>query len=184
MTVKIASKIKSAYVKQPKEQQAVKMHEGIIAPPKLKATRYKIKPPVTTAAFYIIISDIVLEDGSVHPFEIFINSKDVEHFQWITALTRVISAIFRKGGDINFLVEELGDVFDPKGGYWEKGKYIPSLPAAIGAVIKEHLGGSETRETREHVRVGAKCNNCGAYAVVKEGGCEKCTSCGEAGECG
>jgi hypothetical protein len=93
---------------------------------------------------YITINDIMLNRGTPdemrRPFEIFINSKAMEHFQWIVALTRIISAVFRKGGDVTFLVEELRSVFDPKGGYFKKGgKYMPSLVAEIGDVIESHL---------------------------------------------
>ncbi|MCV5706806.1 hypothetical protein OFN27_26890, partial [Escherichia coli] len=94
-------------------------------------TTYKLKTPehVSEHSLFITINDIILNEGTVHetrrPFEIFINSKSLEHYQWIVALTRIISAVFRKGGDVTFLVEELRSVFDPKGGYWNKGKYVP-----------------------------------------------------------
>ena len=105
---------------------------------------YKINTPLSEHALYVTINDIVLNPGTEHelrrPFEIFINSKNMDHFQWIVALTRIISAIFRKGGDIPFLVEELHSVFDPKGGYFKKGgKFMPSLVAEIGDVLEHHL---------------------------------------------
>lgn len=118
--------------------------EPLSRPDKLVGNTYKIKTPVTDHALYITINDVVMNEGTPQehrrPFEIFINSKNMEHFQWIVALTRVMSAVFRKGGDITFLVEELQSVFDPKGGYFKKGgKYIPSLVAEIGEVLREHL---------------------------------------------
>ena len=124
--------------------EVVQMGEPLSRPDKLVGNTYKIKTPVTEHALYITINDIVMNEGTPQehrrPFEIFINSKNMEHFQWIVALTRVMSAVFRKGGDITFLVEELHSVFDPNGGYFKKGgKYIPSLVAEIGEVVEQHL---------------------------------------------
>ncbi len=125
-------------------EKPVEMNESIARPDFLLGTTYKIKPPILDHAFYITINDIVLNEGTDHesrrPYEIFINSKAMEHFQWVTALTRVISAVFRKGGDITFLVEELSSVHDPNGGYYKKGGvFMPSLVAEIGAVIEKHM---------------------------------------------
>ncbi len=122
----------------------VQMGEPLSRPDKLVGNTYKIKTPVTEHALYITINDVVMNDGTPQehrrPFEIFINSKNMDHFQWIVALTRVMSAVFRKGGDVTFLVEELHSVFDPSGGYFKKGgKYIPSLVAEIGEVVEQHL---------------------------------------------
>lgn len=122
----------------------VQMGEPLSRPEKLVGNTYKIKTPVTEHALYITINDVVMNEGTPQehrrPFEIFINSKNMDHFQWIVALTRVMSAVFRKGGDVTFLVEELHSVFDPSGGYFKKGgKYIPSLVAEIGEVVEQHL---------------------------------------------
>lgn len=124
--------------------EIVQIGEPLSRPDKLVGNTYKIKTPVTEHALYITINDVVMNPGTPQehrrPFEIFINSKNMEHFQWIVALTRVMSAVFRKGGDITFLVEELHSVFDPSGGYFKKGgKYIPSLVAEIGEVLEQHL---------------------------------------------
>jgi len=124
--------------------QVVQLGEPLSRPDKLVGNTYKIKTPVTDHALYITINDVIMNEGTPQehrrPFEIFINSKNMEHFQWIVALTRVMSAVFRKGGDLTFLVEELHSVFDPKGGYFKKGgKYIPSLVAEIGEVVEQHL---------------------------------------------
>ncbi|MGE0810996.1 MAG: NrdJb [Immundisolibacter sp.] len=124
--------------------KVIQMHEKLERPDTLRGTTYKIKTPLTEHALYVTINDIVLNPGTEHehyrPFEIFINSKNMEHFQWIVALTRIVSAVFRKGGDITFLVEELKAVFDPRGGYFKKGgRYMPSLVAEIGDVIEQHL---------------------------------------------
>lgn len=122
----------------------VQMHEKVARPEMLLGSTYKIKTPLSEHSLYATINDIVLNPGTPYekrrPFEIFINSKNMDHFQWIVALTRIISAVFRKGGDVTFLVEELRSVFDPKGGYFKKGgKYMPSLVAEIGDVIESHL---------------------------------------------
>ena len=111
-------------------------------PDTLSGMTYKIKTPLSDHALYITINNIVLDDGSVYPFEIFINSKAMENFQWIVALTRMVSAVFRQGGNVAFIVEELKAVFDPRGGYFKKGgKFMPSLVAEIGDVIEQHLIG-------------------------------------------
>ena len=122
----------------------IQMHEKLERPDMLLGSTYKIKTPLSEHALYITINDVVLNQGSEQeqrrPFEIFINSKNMDNFQWILALTRIISAVFRKGGDITFLVEELHSVFDPRGGYFKKGgKYMPSLVAEIGDAIEAHM---------------------------------------------
>ena len=122
----------------------VQMHEKVVRPEMLIGSTYKIKTPVSEHAFYITINDMVLNPGTPYekrrPFEIFINSKNMDHYQWISGLTLIISAVFRKGGDVTFLVKELQSVFDPKGGYFKKGgKFMPSLVAEIGDAIENHL---------------------------------------------
>lgn len=126
------------------ETSPVQMNENIERPEFLMGSTYKIKPPVAEHAMYITINDIVLNEGTDHesrrPYEIFISSKAMDNFQWTVALTRVISAVFRKGGDISFLVDELLSVYDPNGGYFKKGGvFMPSLVAEIGSVIRRHL---------------------------------------------
>ncbi len=138
----------------------IQMHETLERPDKLIGSTYKLKTPaVSEHAMYITINDIVLNEGTEHelrrPFEVFINSKNLDHFQWIVALTRIMSAVFRKGGDVTFLVEELRSVFDPRGGYWNKGKYMPSIIAEIGDVIEQHLieiGMIKTPEMDQHLQ--------------------------------
>ena len=122
----------------------IHMHERIERPEVLIGSTYKIKSPLVEHAMYVTINDIVLNAGTEHehrrPFEIFINSKSMEHFQWIVALTRIMSAVFRKGGDVTFLVEEMKAVFDPRGGYFKAGGvYMPSLVAELGCIIEDHL---------------------------------------------
>jgi len=126
------------------EDNIVQLHEKLQRPEMLLGSTYKVKTPLSEHALYITINDVVLNPGTRHelrrPFEIFINSKNMDHFQWIVALTRIISAVFRKGGDVTFLVEELRSVFDPRGGYFKKGgRYMPSLVAEIGDAIECHL---------------------------------------------
>ena len=145
MPVKIAKKIVGYEVVKPadeaeKAQATQARQETLLQRTEvLSGQTYKIKPPTGDHALYITINDVVDEHGKAVPFEIFINSKNMEQFQWIVALTRLISAVFRKGGDPTFLLEELKSVFDPRGGYFMKGKYYPSVVAEIGAVIERHM---------------------------------------------
>jgi hypothetical protein len=162
MAIKIDKKITGYEVvknEEPKsaESNVVQMHEKLERPDVLAGTTYKIKTPLTEHALYVTINDIILNQDTPHerrrPFEIFINSKNMDHFQWVVALTRVISAVFRKGGDVTFLVEELHSVFDPRGGYFKKGHYTPSIVAELGDVIERHLkmiGLMPTDEVDEH----------------------------------
>jgi len=138
--------IKESTIDNNTREQAkiVQMHEKVVRPEMLIGSTYKIKTPVSEHAFYITINDMVLNPGTPYekrrPFEIFINSKNMDHYQWISGLTLIISAVFRKGGDVTFLVNELQSVFDPKGGYFKKGgKFMPSLVAEIGEAIENHL---------------------------------------------
>ena len=133
----------SAPAEEPQDK-VVQLHEKLQRPEMLIGSTYKVKTPLSEHALYVTINDIVLNHGTDHelrrPFEIFINSKNMDHFQWIVALTRVISAVFRKGGDCTFLVEELKAVFDPQGGYFKSGgRFMPSLVAEIGWAIEDHL---------------------------------------------
>jgi len=164
MTVRITQKIKGYAVLRPEDKapepaaapaaaatptaepkdNVIQMHESIKRPEVLIGSTYKIKPPLVEHAMYVTINDIVLNPGTEHeqrrPFEIFINSKSMEHFQWIVALTRIMSAVFRKGGDVAFLVEEMKAVFDPRGGYFKGGGvYMPSLVADLGGIVEDHL---------------------------------------------
>ena len=153
MVKKIESKITGVEVRDnaaPAEAETdrtdnvVHMHEKLERPPTLTGSTYKIRTPTSEHSMYVTINDIVLNPDTEHelrrPFEIFINSKNMDHFQWIVALTRIISAVFRKGGDVTFLVEELHSVFDPRGGYYKKGgKFMPSLVGEIGDVLEQHL---------------------------------------------
>ena len=160
MSIKITENIVGYEVVKPQEEKAtapegegrskakvIRMTEQVQRPEGmecLEGSTYKIKTPLDDHAMYVTINDIVLNAGTEHesrrPFEIFINSKNMDHFQWIVALTRLMSAVFRKGGDVTFLAEELQAVFDPKGGYFKPGgKFMPSIIAEIGAVIEHHL---------------------------------------------
>jgi len=156
MTIKIVKNIVAYEVaKQDTPQKPTKtqhesavdiehMHENIQRPELLMGSTYKIKTPNSEHALYVTINDIILNPGSVHelrrPFEMFINSKNIDQFQWIVALTRVASAVFRKGGDVTFLAEELKAVFDPHGGYFKRGgKFIPSVVAEIGDALEKHF---------------------------------------------
>lgn len=158
--VSAEDKAKQQEAKQeaPKLAELEKVHENLDRPEFLMGSTYKVKTPMSEHALYITINDIVLNQGTEHeqrvPYEIFINSKNMDHFQWVVALTRLISAVFRKGGDATFMVEELKAVFDPKGGYFKKGgKFMPSLVAEIGEAIESHMkmiGLLESDELDEH----------------------------------
>ena len=156
MALKIDKKIVGYQVASEEEQvqvdaapaeeksNVIHMHESVERPEFLMGSTYKVKTPLSEHSLYITINDMILNEGTEHemrrPFEVFINSKNMDQFQWIVALTRVISAVFRKGGDVTFLVEELKAVFDPKGGYFKKGgKFMPSLVAEIGEAIESHM---------------------------------------------
>ena len=126
------------------EGNVIRMHEKLERPEMLIGSTYKVKTPVSDHAMYVTINDIVLNEDTEHeqrrPFEIFINSKNLDHYQWIVALTRIMSAVFRKGGDVTFLVDELKAVFDPRGGYWQPGgKFMPSIIAELGHIVERHL---------------------------------------------
>jgi len=160
------------------ESNVVHMHERVERPEMLVGSTYKVKTPVSDHAMYITINDIVLNEGTEHelrrPFEIFINSKNMDHFQWIVGLTRIISAVFRKGGDVTFLVEEMKAVFDPKGGYWKPGgRFMPSIVAEIGDVIEKHLihiGMLQPPELDEHQKKLVEEKRKQFEAKMEEGG--------------
>jgi ribonucleoside-diphosphate reductase alpha chain len=176
--------------------EIVYLSDPLDRPGALEGQTYKVKWPGSEHALYITINDIVIA-GHRRPFEVFINSKNMEHFAWTVALTRMISAVFRRGGDISFVVEELKAVFDPRGGAWMEGKYIPSILAAIGGVIENHLIaigfiageglGLKTDPKAKAMVVGAprgaSCPNCGSFDLRMVEGCMTCGSCGHS-KCG
>ena len=173
------------------------MSEPLDRPETLEGNTYKLKWPDSEHAIYITINDVVMADHR-RPFEVFINSKNMEHYAWTVALTRMISAVFRRGGDVSFVVEELKAVFDPRGGAWVRGKYIPSILAAIGGVIEQHmietgflagegLGLKEDPQAKQVVNLdnnrGKACPSCGQYDMQMVEGCMTCRSCGHS-KCG
>ncbi|SIS60220.1 ribonucleoside-diphosphate reductase class II [Roseivivax lentus] len=171
--------------------EVVYMSEPLERPQTLEGATYKLKWPDSEHAIYLTINDTVI-GGRRRPFEVFINSKNMEHFAWTVALTRMISAVFRRGGDVSFVVEELKAVFDPRGGAWVKGKYIPSILAAIGGVIEQHLiaigflegegMGLKSDPRAQVVNLdgprGKACPSCGQYEMRMVEGCMTCASCG------
>ena len=173
--------------------EVVYISEPLERPQTLEGNTYKLKWPDSPHAIYITINDVVLS-GHRRPFEVFINSKNMEHYAWTVALTRMMSAVFRRGGDVSFVVEELKAVFDPRGGAWIGGKYVPSILAAIGGVIERHLisigfisgegMGLKTDPTADVYDLGAgrtgaaECNSCGSSAMRMSEGCMTCTDCG------
>lgn len=172
--------------------EVVYLSEPLDRPAALEGQTYKVKWPGSEHALYITINDIVIA-AHRRPFEVFINSKNMEHFAWTVALTRMISAVFRRGGDISFVVEELKAVFDPRGGAWMEGRYIPSILAAIGGVIERHLVsigfiegegmGLKSDPKAEVVAIGARpgrtCDSCGSSDLRMVEGCMTCGSCGQ-----
>ncbi len=229
MAKKIEKKITGFSVAKPKSTAATEvavdeseatpieqMNEHVSRPEMLVGATYKIKPPMADHALYITVNDIVLNPDTDHevrrPYEVFINSKNMDHYQWVVALTRVVSAVFRKGGDVTFLVEELKAVFDPKGGYFKGGgKFMPSLVAEIGEAIETHmitigllqpevLGEAQREILQEkqkdyESRKGESsrdgdfppsaqlCMKCHTKAVILMDGCVTCLNCGDS-KCG
>jgi ribonucleoside-diphosphate reductase alpha chain len=192
-----AEKTPSEAPEQLQGGEVIYLSEPLERPATLEGQTYKVKWPGSEHALYITINDIVTA-GHRRPFEVFINSKNMEHFAWTVALTRMISAVFRRGGDISFVVEELKAVFDPRGGAWMEGKYIPSILAAIGGVIERHLiaigfiaGEGLGLKTDPHAELlvvgeappGKACPNCGSYDLRMVEGCMTCGSCGHS-KCG
>lgn len=205
------AKVETAAAPTPPRAEVIQMHERLERPECLEGSTYKIKSPLFEHALYVTINDIVLNQGTPHeqhrPFEVFINSKNMEHFQWAVALTRIMSAVFRKGGDVTFLVEELKAVFDPRGGYYKAGGiYMPSVVAELGMVIEDHMkriGLIKTELSPEIEEFIAKkkaqalaaeatppaseasfpvsatvCSKCSTKALVLMDGCSTCLNCG------
>jgi ribonucleoside-diphosphate reductase alpha chain len=165
------------------ESGVVYMTQPFDRPESLLGKTYKLRWPESDHAIYITLNDIE-RDGRRLPFEVFINSKNMEHYAWTVALTRMISAVFRRGGDVSFVVEELKAVFDPRGGQWVDGKYVPSLLAAIGGVIERHM--IEIGFLVPQARAGAgpvtglplrQCPKCGGLSLMRQEGCDTCTAC-------
>lgn len=211
MITNIKDKIVSYHIEKPVEFSPELMAEHVQRPAKITGTTYKLKPPGSEDAMYITINNITLNSGTKHeetrPFEIFINSKNMNNLQWVLALSRVISAIFRKGGDYSFLIEELKSIFDPSGGYWDvlegKSKYVPSIIAGIGYILEEHLNSlyfvpllskvlevepvpaevTKPPQDSAGYKNASLCSKCSTKAVVMMDGCPTCLECGDS-KCG
>ena len=192
---------KKSVARDAPKDNIIYMHEKLRRPITLQGATYKIKPPICEHALYVTINDIVLNEGTQHeqrrPFEIFINSKNMEQFQWILALTLIMSAVFRKGGEFSFMVDELRSVFDPHGGYYKPGGYRkPSVVAEIGDVIEHHIKNLQHPEKVEYngrsIAVATKekeptgealakaqyCVKCSTYSMIRSEGCDVCFNCG------
>src|SRR6185312_13581249 len=178
----------------------VYMTQPLSRPEALPGQTYKVRWPDSDHAIYITLNDVV-QDGRRRPFEVFINSKNMEHYAWTVALTRMISAVFRRGGDVSFVVEELKAVFDPRGGQWMEGRYVPSLLAAIGEIIEKHMveigfipsqrgGEGEAQPAMLKIAAGAErhpargddmrlkqCPQCGRATLTRREGGDVCLSC-------
>ena len=191
--------VSEASEKAPEADQGadvIYMSEPLDRPQELEGSTYKLKWPDSEHAIYLTVNDIVI-NGHRRPFEVFINSKNMEHFAWTVALTRMISAVFRRGGDVSFVVEELKAVFDPRGGAWIGGKYIPSILAAIGGVIERHMisigfiegeglglkSDPQAQVVNMDAPRGKACPSCGQFDLQMVEGCMTCLSCGHS-KCG
>jgi ribonucleoside-diphosphate reductase alpha chain len=166
-------------------------------PAEMDGTTYKIKPVGIDCAMYITINNCLMPDGSLRPLEMFINSKHTAHHQWITAMTRMVSAVFRKPGAIDFAIEELEEVFDPAGGYWVDGKMVPSLVAHVGMVLRKHcekigiiavkeLTSDQRVVIEEKIEVAQKagvemqlCEKCREKGLLFLDNCWTCVLCGD-----
>lgn len=199
-TTKIASKIVSVDVIDEDHIELQEVNEKLKRPKVLSGRTYQLKTPLSENTWYITINDIVLNEGTPferrQPLEIFINTKDVSSYQWVVFASRMLSALFRKGGDIRFILEEMSSVFQPNGGYFSRNGYVPSLVAEIGMIIEQHFKSigmieddtslSEQIELKknqyleEHGSMdGASiCPSCGAKAFIHVEGCGYCTECG------
>ena len=169
---------------------AAPVFELMVRPEKVVGATYKLRWPDSEHAMYVTVNDIE-QDGMRRPFEVFVNSKNLEHYAWVVALTRMISAVFRRGGEVAFVAEELKQVFDPRGGQWSNGRYVPSLVAAIGEVLERHMREtgfltaaeppvSADAETalQPASQLGPLCPKCSQPGLVKEAGCLSCMHCG------
>ncbi len=166
----------------------VYMTQPLERPEALVGKTYKLRWPESDHAFYLTVNDII-QDGRRRPFEVFINSANLEHYAWTVALTRMISAVFRRGGDVTFVVRELKSIFDPRGGYWMEGRYVPSLLAALGEVIEQHMidigfipQPEQEKQANLKEAVGETparfCPKCSQPGLVRREGCDLCLSCG------
>jgi ribonucleoside-diphosphate reductase alpha chain len=164
------------------------MTQPLERPEALVGKTYKLRWPESDHAFYLTVNDII-QDGRRRPFEVFINSANLEHYAWTVALTRMISAVFRRGGDVTFVVRELKSIFDPRGGYWMDGRYVPSLLAAIGEVMEQHMidiGFIPSIEPEDQKSLAEAvgesparfCPKCSQPGLVRREGCDLCLSCG------
>ena len=191
----VAQEPKPEVIADENSGDVIYMTEPLDRPGELTGQTYKLKWPDSEHAIYITVNDII-HQGQSRPFEVFINSKNMEHFAWTVALTRMISAVFRRGGDVSFVVEELKAVFDPRGGAWMNGKYVPSILAAIGGVIEKHMVatgflagegmGLKSDPKADVVPMkpkGKACPSCGSYELRMVEGCMTCADCGHS-KCG
>ena len=187
----------AAEVAAPTTGEVVYMSQPWERDEKLDGATYKLKWPESEHAIYITLNDAVI-GGRRRPFEVFINSKNMEHYAWTVALTRMVSAVFRRGGDVSFVVEELKAVFDPRGGAWMNGRYVPSILAAIGGVIERHMIeigfiegeglGLKSDPKAQVIAVGERpkgpaCPSCGSFSMQMAEGCMTCAACGHS-KCG
>ncbi len=181
------------------------------SPDEVEGKRYRVRWPDSDHALYVIVNDFVDEQtGRKRPWEVFLISNESEADEWRVALGRMISAVYRRGGDVAFIASELRAISDKKGGAFLGGKHLGSVIAAIGDIIERHmieigfippkeakakptvheleqilaepdmpvvvLGNGEVRAVPARTRL-RQCPKCGEPALIREEGCDRCTSC-------
>lgn len=181
---RIDKKIVGASVGSEQQPEIPETLGPMARPEVMEGRTYKLSNPALDSNLYVTVNELQKPDGTWVPFEVFFNTKDVGSQQWIIALSLVITSVFRTGGDVDFLAKELAGVYDPKGGYYKDGKFVPSLVADIASVLREHFaylkrkGSVKVQEEEKQVNEGAPCHKCGEYSLKVLDGCETCTSCG------
>lgn len=186
MTIKIDKKIASCVIKKPDMPELKSLSAMLIKRDDVvEGKTYKIKPPTAEHALYVTINS---QNGK--PIEMFINSQNVGHYQWVQTITRLVSAIFRKGGDVSFVADEFAVICDPNGGYWgkdyinvDKKKFYPSVIAEVGAVLKDYSTDKPTISASEYPDHATQCGKCNEKSVVIVDGCPTCLNCGDS-KCG
>jgi len=95
---------------------------------------HKVKWPTTGDNIYITVTNV---DGE--PLELFIKHQDSSIGEWTDALSRMVTGVMRRGGDLRFIVDQLSKVGSTSGGAFVDGVYRPSVVAAIAGVVEKEF---------------------------------------------
>ena len=100
----------------------------------LPSTTYKFRVPEKAMYFTIV--------GEGKPIWLFVNSKEMDSYQWVTALMESYSRQIKACVEVSDIVEAMKTTFAPGGKYFipdGTGREVHSIVHHLGLILEEHV---------------------------------------------